>query len=156
MPGQKLFVHAEGTANLAYFVFVERSQRLDDAAAFDQRLNAAHSIVMRFDEIRLGAAARLNRVRVNSALAEYPLCIEKVFGCEDALLHSHKLLPDRTTFGFRIDHFFEHCQKLPLSLLDQEVLCSEFLKHASHEFRLGLAHQSGIDIDAVNTIRTKR
>src|SRR5579859_891501 len=88
--------------NLAYFIFVKRSQRLDDPPGFDELLNTRHAIVVRLDDVGLRSAARFNGVRINGTLAQNPMAVEKMARAEDALLYNHKLLADNVPFGLRI------------------------------------------------------
>ncbi len=86
--------NAQLFADLANFVFIERRQRLDDPARLDQLLDARHAIVMSLDDVGLRGAARFDGVRINRALSQDPMAVEKVAGAQDAFLHHDELLAD--------------------------------------------------------------
>ena len=92
---------AQFAADLAHLILVERLQRLHDAAALDQLLNAGHAIVMRLDQRRLGRAAGFDGVRIDGALAQNPMLVQQAARFDDALLHAHELLADDVALLFR-------------------------------------------------------
>ncbi len=118
---QKLRRNAQLPADLANFIFVKRSQRLDDAACFDQLLNARDAIVMGLDDVGFRGAARFDGVGINGALPQDPIAIEKMPGAQDALLHRDELLADDVALGLGIGDAFERLQKFRFSFFHAKV-----------------------------------
>src|SRR5579884_478170 len=155
VPREKAVRYANLASDLAHFVFVERSERLDNAARFNQRLNAGHAIVMRLDQIRLGGSAGFDGVRINRALAQNPVAVQKVLRSENALLHADKLFADGRALLLRIDDAGKGRQELVFGMIYQEVLGAQLPKDAFDKIGLVLAHEAGIDVDSVNPLRSK-
>ena len=83
MPVQQFVRQAQLAADLAHLVLVEVRQRLDDAALFDQLLNAGDAVVVRLDQVGLGGPAGFDRVGIDRALAENPVPVEEVAAFEE-------------------------------------------------------------------------
>ena len=66
---QKLAGDAELGADLADFIFIERGQRLDNAAAVDQLLDAGDAVVMGLDNIGFAPCRPTRWCRDKSCLA---------------------------------------------------------------------------------------
>src|SRR4051794_19833529 len=96
---QQLFIDTDRAADLSHLVLIKGGERLNDRSRFDQSLNAAHPIVVRFDEIGFRASAGFDGVWIDRALAQNPMAIEEMLRSQDALLHFNELFADCAPLG---------------------------------------------------------
>src|SRR4051812_49197532 len=111
--------------------------------------------MVRLNEVRFGRATGLDGVRVNGALPQNPVAIEKVLGRQDSLLYLYKLLADGSTLRLGVVQPAKRFQEFGFGAIDKEAPGPEFRKCTLDESRLALSHQPGIDIDSKNTLWTK-
>ena len=86
----------------------------------DQLLNPGDAIVMRLDEIGLGAAAGFDGVGVDRALAQNPAPVEVMFAFENPLLHLDEFLADDVALPFGLGDARQRGEKQLARVLDEE------------------------------------
>ena len=139
----------EFASHLAHFIFVQRLERLHDAAARNQFLNAGHPVVMCFDQRRFVGAPRFDGVGIDGALPQDPMLVQQAARFDDAFLHPHELLADGVAFLFGIGDSGQGREELLLSVLHANP------GHAANEIGFTLAHQAGIDVNAAHAFGTQ-
>src|ERR1051326_2577597 len=153
---QKLAGNPELRADLANLVLIERCQRLDDAAAFDQLLDACDPIVVGLDHVRSRGAAGFDSVGIDGPLPEDPVAIEKMAGTQDALLDGDKLLADDVPLLLRIADARQSAQNLGSGIFDVKRCGAEGLKQALDVGGLAVPHQPSVDVNPIDALRTER
>src|SRR3954447_2562808 len=111
---------------------------------------------MRLDQVRLGRASRLDRIRVDGPLAENPVAIKEVFCRQDSFLYLYKLFADGPTLCLRIVQAAKCFEKFRLSAIDKEAPGTELREGAFDEFRLAFPHQAGINVDSKHAFGPER
>src|SRR5690242_19392100 len=156
MPVEQCGSQPELPADGAHFIFIERCQRLDDAAFLNQALNPGDPVVMGLDEFGLGGPARFNGVGVNGALAENPAAVQEIFRLENAPLNAHELFADDVALDLWLDRALKSAQELFGGILNRDGARAQGLEVSAHEFGFALAHQAGVDVGSMHTVRPQR